>query len=69
MAGQGACGGFRYVPLLFPAAGHVRLINDRSIAKQSLQGSFYLSFSTYLPFPGSYILFIYLQGYNRFLHR
>lgn len=69
MAGQGASGRFLYNPLLYPAAGHVHLMNDHSIAKQSLQGSFYLSFSTYLPFPDSYILFIYLQGYNRFLHQ
>lgn len=40
---------------IFLAAGHVHLINDHSIAKQSLQSFLYLSLPTYLPLSGSYI--------------
>lgn len=37
-------------------------MNERSLSGGSLSGSFHLSFSTDLPFPAPYILFIYLQG-------
>lgn len=37
-------------------------MNERSQSGGSLSASFHLSFSTDLPFPAPYILFIYLQG-------
>lgn len=67
LTGKHACGGFLSDPLLFPAAGHVGLMNDRGITKESLRGSSHLSLCTDLPFPAPYILFIYLQGDHRFL--
>lgn len=67
LTGKHACGGVLCDRLLFPAASPVQLMNDRSITRESLSGSFHLSFCTDLPLPAPYILFIYLQGDHCFL--
>lgn len=67
LTGKHAYGGFLYNALLFPVASPVQLMNDRSTTRESLSGSFHLSFCTDLPLPAAYILFIYLQGDHCFL--